>query len=192
MNTPTDDRSEPFQEPFQGWNDSAIRSMERKVERCDTETGCNPHESSRSTGTQTRNDPPYRSINRSFPSLRKGTVERGSVSEPKKDPRQDPLKVWSALHDAITTACTVRGDDAANVAGLLREAADLGLAHQRDLTAHFTEQARIWSQATGTPTVFAEAPERSVSPPVSPLAERAVSSNAPHFATHAERTGGSK
>ena len=62
-----------------------------------------------------------------------------------------PFQVWQALHDSIVTACTLRGDTAENVAGLLREAADCTLSHQLDLVEHFAEVARTWSLATGAP-----------------------------------------
>ena len=144
-------RSEPFQEPFQGWNDSANRSMERNVERCDTETGCNPHECSRSTGTQNWNEPPYRSRNRSIPSLREGTMERGSVSEPKNNTRQDPATTNADLIAAIKDCCAVRGDDDRNRAALIAECASLSREHQRDMLAHFSSEAAIWRAATGVP-----------------------------------------
>ena len=101
----------------------------------------------------------------------------------------DQQAVWIELSAAITTACTLRGDTPTDVAGLLREAADLALEHQRDLASHFAEQARIWSEATGQPS---KCHERRGSPPVSPMAIGSKTASAPHFATQPERTGGPK
>ena len=78
------------------------------------------------------------------------SIQRGVVrADGANGATLQPVQVWQALHDSIVTACTLRGDTAANVAGLLREAADCTLEAQRDLLAHFREQAAIWRAATG-------------------------------------------
>ena len=78
-------------------------------------------------------------------------MERGSVSEPKNNTRQDPANATADLIAAITAACRLRGDTDANIAGLIAEAGDYSVKAQRDLIEHFAIEAARWRAATGAP-----------------------------------------
>ena len=62
---------------------------------------------------------------------------------------RDAEVTFSKLIEAIRDCCAVRGDDAANVEALIREVPDYDTEAQRDLIAHFNEQAAIWRRVTG-------------------------------------------
>ena len=65
-------------------------------------------------------------------------------------PSEDyPAARKAALVIAIEACCDARGDDDANRAGLLADAALMNPAEQRDMTEHFSEQAAIWRRVTG-------------------------------------------
>ena len=62
---------------------------------------------------------------------------------------RDAEVTFAHLVDAIRTCCAVRGDTDANIAGLIAEAGDYSVKAQRDLTAHFLSECRLWLLATG-------------------------------------------
>ena len=57
----------------------------------------------------------------------------------------------AALTAAINRCCDLRGDTDRTRDALLAECASLSREHQRDLTAHFSNEAAIWRAATGVP-----------------------------------------
>lgn len=54
----------------------------------------------------------------------------------------------------IKTACGLRGDTAEQCAALVAECVALPHYQQRDMAAHFANEARIWTLATGTAEPF--------------------------------------
>jgi hypothetical protein len=118
-----------------GWNDGVGVPVERLMERSATRTGCNPHESSRSTGTLLWNDPPLGSMERSTHSLESGTMERrnhferqntdllGDKLSPAKHPNAKPeaaalREVLAALNNHPRVAwCERQNSGVAKVGG---------------------------------------------------------------------------
>ena len=78
----------------------------------------------------------------------RGTVKTDETPLPPVSSVSDG-RTYEQLIDAIKTACRLRGDTDANIAGLIAESAGLSMAHQLDMTEHFNEQAAIWRAATG-------------------------------------------
>ena len=68
-------------------------------------------------------------------------------SEPRKDGRPEAEHTTADLIAAINRCCDVRGESAGNRAGLITEAADFTLDHQRDLADHFNGEADRWHRA---------------------------------------------
>lgn len=65
---------------------------------------------------------------------------------------RDADSTYANLVNAINRCCDVRGDDDRNRDGLIAEAGDYSAKAQRDLIAHFNEQAAIWRAASGMPS----------------------------------------
>ena len=62
---------------------------------------------------------------------------------------RDAEVTFANLVDAINRCCDLRGDDDRNRDGLIAEAGAYSVEAQRDLTAHFANEAEIWRAATG-------------------------------------------
>ena len=78
-------------------------------------------------------------------------MERGSVSEPKNNTRQDPATTTADLIAAIKDCCDLRGDTDRTRDALIAESSGLSLKHRLDMLAHFANEAAIWRAATGVP-----------------------------------------